>query len=79
MSLADPSRLPTSTSPKNWLSNLGALLAQVPGLVWVYAVIAIGLTFWGLSIALFGVPGLYMPAVALVPVAFAALLLISRG
>lgn len=34
---------------------------------------------WGCSILLFGVPGLYLPAVALVPVIFLLLILISRG
>ena len=34
---------------------------------------------WGMSIATWGVPGLYIPAVALVPVMFVLLVWISRG
>lgn len=34
---------------------------------------------WGLSIATWGVPGLYIPALAMVPVMMGLLLLISRG
>jgi fatty acid desaturase len=34
---------------------------------------------WGLSIATWGVPGLYIPALAIVPVMMGILLLISRG
>lgn len=37
------------------------------------------LALWGGSIALWGVPGLYIPAVIMVPVIWVALLLISRG
>lgn len=34
---------------------------------------------WGLSIATWGIPGLYIPALAMVPVLMGILLLISRG
>ncbi len=34
---------------------------------------------WGCSILLFGVPGLYIPALAALPVMFLLLILISRG
>ncbi len=37
------------------------------------------LILWGLSIAAFGIPGLYIPALVAVPVIFVLLLLISRG
>jgi len=46
---------------------------------WVWASIALLVSLWGTSIAMFGIPGLYMPAVALVPVIYLALVLISRG
>ena len=36
-------------------------------------------SMWGCSILLFGLPGLYLPALAMVPVMFLILLLISRG
>ncbi|MCG7494360.1 hypothetical protein [Thalassobius sp. Cn5-15] len=34
---------------------------------------------WGLSIYTFGVPGLYIPALAAVPVVYIMLIIISRG
>lgn len=34
---------------------------------------------WGLSVAVFGIPGLYIPALAAVPVIWGLLLLITRG
>jgi|GEM_PF-690159 len=37
------------------------------------------LALWGGSVALWGIPGLYIPAVAMVPVVWALLLLITRG
>lgn len=46
---------------------------------WVWAGIALLVALWGTSIVMFGVPGLYLPAVALVPVVYLALILISRG
>lgn len=33
---------------------------------------------WGASVAIWGIPGLYIPALALVPVVWGILLLISR-
>jgi hypothetical protein len=41
--------------------------------------VVIFLALWGGSIALWGIPGLYIPALVMVPVIWAALLLISRG
>lgn len=43
-----------------------------------YALIIL-ISLWGCSILLFGLPGLYLPAVAMVPVMFAILIAISRG
>ncbi len=37
------------------------------------------LTVWGGAIVLWGVPGLYLPALALVPVIWVFLLIISRA
>ncbi|WP_294613527.1 hypothetical protein [uncultured Roseovarius sp.] len=45
----------------------------------ILLVVVIFLVLWGGSIALWGIPGLYMPAVIMVPVIWAGLLLISRG
>lgn len=41
--------------------------------------LAIFLGGWATSIALWGIPGLYIPALALVPVIWVVLLIISRG
>lgn len=48
-------------------------------LITIYAVLLLAVVLWGLSIAVFGIPGLYIPAVAAVPVIYALLILISRG
>ncbi|WP_170765521.1 hypothetical protein [Ruegeria lacuscaerulensis] len=45
---------------------------------WGFAAAAI-IGLWGCSALLFGLPGLYIPAVAMVPVVFLILILISRG
>lgn len=37
------------------------------------------LAAWAVSIITWGVPGLYIPAVAMVPVCYVMLILISRG
>ena len=37
------------------------------------------LAAWGTSVAMWGIPGLYIPALAMVPVMWVVLLLISRG
>ncbi|MEP2715614.1 hypothetical protein [Pseudophaeobacter sp.] len=44
----------------------------------IYALVIL-VCLWGCSILLFGLPGLYLPAVALVPVMFILLIAISRG
>lgn len=46
---------------------------------WVWAIVGLLAVLWGTSVALFGIPGLYIPAVAMVPVIFVALVVISRG
>lgn len=43
-----------------------------------YAIAAF-VCLWGCSVMLFGIPGLYIPALCLVPVMFTLLILISRG
>ncbi|MCV2887069.1 hypothetical protein [Ruegeria aquimaris] len=45
----------------------------------IYYSIAAGLSLWGIAILLFGIPGLYIPALAMVPVIWTLLILISRG
>ncbi len=41
--------------------------------------VLLALVGWGLSIWFWGVPGLYVPALALVPVCYVVLIVISRG
>ncbi|TCL08641.1 hypothetical protein BXY66_0679 [Shimia isoporae] len=48
-------------------------------LIAIYAVILLAVVLWGTSIALFGIPGLYIPALCAVPVIWTILLIISRG
>ncbi|MCV2882549.1 hypothetical protein [Actibacterium sp. XHP0104] len=47
--------------------------------VMIYLVTLLALALWGVSFFLWGVPGLYLPAVALVPVIFLLLLIVTRG
>ncbi|MEZ5674565.1 hypothetical protein SAMN06265173_10312 [Thalassovita litoralis] len=39
----------------------------------------LALAAWGASVFFFGIPGLYIPALAMVPVMYVILILISRG
>ncbi len=41
--------------------------------------VAVFVAGWATSVALWGIPGLYIPALALVPVAWVMLIVISRG
>ncbi|MGR3762122.1 hypothetical protein ACUXV3_18640 [Roseobacteraceae bacterium NS-SX3] len=45
----------------------------------IYYALATFVSLWGCSALLFGLPGLYIPAVALVPVVFALLITVTRG
>lgn len=38
-----------------------------------------GIVLWGLSVAAFGIPGLYIPALVAVPVIWTLLIIITRG
>ena len=60
-------------------SDISTPKTKLDPATWVWAGIALLVALWGTSIVLFGIPGLYMPAVALVPVIYLALVLISRG
>lgn len=46
---------------------------------WLLVAVAVFLALWAGSVALFGIPGLYIPALALVPVIWTVLIIISRG
>lgn len=72
MSSVDASSLNTDTHANDHHTEIKTPL-------WLYFVLALIVVLWGASVALFGVPGLYMPAVAAVPVIFLTLVLISRG
>ena len=39
----------------------------------------VGIILWGLSVAAFGIPGLYIPARIAVPVIWTLLIIITRG
>ena len=45
----------------------------------VFLAIAVFLALWALSVVIWGIPGLYIPAVAMVPMIFGLLMLITRG
>lgn len=45
----------------------------------LFIAVAIFLSLWATSIVLFGVPGLYIPALIMVPIIGATLVLITRG
>lgn len=55
----------------------GTSTARRDGLI-LLGVLA-GVLLWALSFVFFGVPGLYIPAVAAVPVIWLLLLMITRG
>jgi len=45
----------------------------------LYYGIALVLSLWGISILTFGIPGLFIPALAMVPLIFALLIVIAWG
>ncbi len=45
----------------------------------IFLSLAVFVAGWATSVVLWGIPGLYIPALALVPVIWVVLLLISRG
>ncbi|MDF1718205.1 MAG: hypothetical protein P1U75_16240 [Antarcticimicrobium sp.] len=47
--------------------------------LWLILAVVVFLALWATSVALFGIPGLYIPALALVPVIWALLIVVSRG
>ena len=49
------------------------------GLKAIYAVLLAVVAAWGSAIYAYGIPGLYLPAVAMVPVMYLILLIISKG
>lgn len=45
----------------------------------IYVLTALAVVLWGISFAVFGVPGLFVPAVIATPTVLFILVLISRG
>lgn len=45
----------------------------------ILLVVLLALLGWAASVAIWGLPGLYIPALAMVPVIWVVLILISRG
>lgn len=60
------------TTPWTIMPRIGA-----EAVAFLIAFTLIGL--WGLSIAAFGLPGLYLPALAMVPLVYLLMILITRG
>lgn len=76
-----PARLPLWQRVLFAVPVLGRMSKEVaygPAENFIYALITL-ICLWGCSILLFGIPGLYLPAVAMVPVMFILLIAISRG
>jgi Mn2+/Fe2+ NRAMP family transporter len=64
-----------NTQPDNTI-NLDRETASVLRILFTVLVVLAG---WGTSIALWGIPGLYLPALAAVPVIWVVLILMARG
>ena len=46
---------------------------------WIYLVLLAVVVAWGSAIYAYGIPGLYLPALALVPAMYALLVIIAKG
>ncbi|MFB9149321.1 hypothetical protein [Roseovarius ramblicola] len=68
MTATDTHAAPQATTDAETITVLRILLS-----------VAVFVAGWATSVALWGVPGLYIPALALVPVAWGMLIVISRG
>ncbi len=79
MSKIDPTILPAlaTDQPQN-VSAATQNPAKSPDKL-ILLITALALILWGLSIAAFGIPGLYIPALIAVPVIFTLLMVITRG
>ncbi|WP_297772474.1 hypothetical protein [uncultured Roseovarius sp.] len=66
----------TTTVPKAQHARNDADAAAVAPILLSVAVFIAG---WATSVALWGIPGFYIPALALVPLMWVVLLIISRG
>lgn len=69
----------TTTAPTDQATMQARRRAEAAVARRIIVVVALVLLAWGGAIALWGLPGLYLPALALVPVIWIVLLLISFG
>jgi len=73
MTATDTQTVTTTTVHTECNTNEGRLAAKI------LVTVLFALIGWGLSVATWGIPGLYIPALAMVPVMMGLLVLISRG
>jgi hypothetical protein len=57
----------------------GAPMSETRRTALILAAVAVYVGLWATAVVQYGVPGLYLPALAKVPVMWVMLLLISRG
>lgn len=81
----------SANTPPRTAPDWGALFYKIPLIGWIARDVAEGdesniyfaliafVSLWGISVLTFGLPGLYLPALALVPVCFIMLIWISLG
>lgn len=79
MSKIDPTIQPdlTTEQPQK-VSDTAQTSTKSPDTM-ILLITVLALILWGLSIAAFGIPGLYIPALIAVPVIFTLLMVITRG
>lgn len=76
---------PTQATLAQRFSSRGAEIlrtlkaALVSPIAFIYYAVLVFVAIWATLVVLFGIPGLYLPAVALVPVIYLLLIIISRG
>lgn len=69
----------SSSAPEHASDHHGSNQPSNKAAIWLLVGVAIFLALWATSVVLFGVPGLYIPALCLVPVIWTGLIIISRG
>lgn len=68
--MTDTALFPTLSQPRKSTADRTAL---------IFAALILYLALWATAVIQFGVPGLYLPALAKVPVMFTILFLITKG
>ncbi|MCZ4352153.1 hypothetical protein O4H61_06450 [Roseovarius aestuarii] len=74
-----PSADRTNSSPNTDQAQSHAPMSENAVATYIILAVVAALLAWGAAIFVWGVPGLYIPALALVPVVWVCLLLISFG